>query len=133
MTLRLTKRLTLSLCIFAALMARAQNEPADLDSGGAADPPNRPWLISGQANIIFQAHPGFHSPYEGTNSLLGRGEYKTSLVGTIFTGLQLHRNLRYNTDAIFDLESAGGRGISEALGLAGFTNPGVGRNPNFGP
>src|SRR5665213_2206725 len=28
------------------------------------------YLISGQANIIFQSHPGFHSPYEGTNSCL---------------------------------------------------------------
>jgi hypothetical protein len=149
MILRLIKRLTLSLCIFAALMARAQSDPARGDDAGAADPPhaasnppqltmfdhpaNHPWLISGQANIIFQAHPGFHSPYEGTNSMLARGEYKTSLVGTIFTGLQLHRNLRYNTDAIFDLESAGGRGISEALGLAGFTNLDVVRNPQLGP
>ena len=148
MILRLTKKLTLSLCMFAALMARAQSDTAGVDNGGAADPPhstgrppqltmfdhpaNHPWLLSGQANIIFQAHPGFHSPYSGPNSLLARGEYKTSLVGTLFTGLQLHRNLRYNTDAIFDMESAGGRGISEALGLAGFTNLDVVRNPNLG-
>lgn len=36
-------------------------------------------------------------------------------------------------DAILDVESAGGRGISEALGLAGFTNLDVVRNPNLGP
>ncbi len=54
-------------------------------------------------------------------------------MGTVFTGLQLHRNLRYNTDAIFDLESSGGRGLSEALGLAGFTNLDVVRNPTLGP
>ncbi len=153
MILRLTK-LTLSLCMFTALLARAQSVPVDADNAGADNagagdpahasnrppeltmfdhPANHPWLISGQANIIFQAHPGFHSPYAGTNSMLARGEYKTSLVGTIFTGLQLHRNLRYNTDAIFDLESSGGRGISEALGLAGFTNREVVRNPQLGP
>jgi len=95
-------------------------------------PEDAPYLITGQANIIFQAHGPFHSPYEGINSLLGRGEYKTSLVGTLFLGLQLHHNLRYNTDAILDVESAGGRGISEALGLAGFTNLDVVRNPNLG-
>ena len=50
-----------------------------------------------------------------------------------FWGLQLHRHVRYNTDAIYDLESAGGRGISEALGLAGFTNLDVVRNPQLGP
>lgn len=91
------------------------------------------YLISGQANIIFQAHPGFHSPYEGTNSLLARGEYKTSLIGTLYLGFKLNANPRYETDALYDLESAGGRGVSEALGLAGFTNIDVVRNPNLGP
>ena len=39
-------------------------------------PDDTRYFIAGQANIIFQAHGPFHSPYEGTNSLLGRGEYK---------------------------------------------------------
>lgn len=90
------------------------------------------YLLSGQANIIFQAHPGFHSPYSGPNSLLARGEYKTSMIGTLYTGVELHRQSRYNTELLFDLESAGGRGDSEALGLAGFTNLDVVRNPNLG-
>ncbi len=90
------------------------------------------WLILGQANIVFQAHPGFHSPYAGQNSMLARGEYKTSLVGTLFTAFQLNRNPRYATDAIFNLEATGGRGVSEALGLAGFTNLDVVRNPSLG-
>jgi high affinity Mn2+ porin len=94
-------------------------------------PENAPYYIAGQANIIFQGHGGFHSPYSGPNSLLGGAEYKTSLLGTLFLGLQLHHNLRYNTDGIFNLESAGGRGISQALGLAGFTNLDVVRNPNL--
>ncbi|HEY0794840.1 MAG TPA: carbohydrate porin [Acidisarcina sp.] len=96
-----------------------------------------PWWLSGQANVIFQAHPAFHSPYEGDNSLRARGEYKTSLIGTLFLGYQprflSHRSERYNTDFILDFESAGGRGISQALGLAGFTNLDVVRNPNLGP
>ena len=90
------------------------------------------WLLLGQTNIIFQAHPGFHAPYTGTNSMLPRGEYKVSLVGTLFTAFQLNPKLRYATDVIFDVEAAGGRGISEALGLAGFTNLDVVRNPNLG-
>jgi high affinity Mn2+ porin len=100
-----------------------------------------PWFVAGQSNIIFQAHPSFHSPYQGTNSLQGAGEYKTSLLGTLFLGYQLQRSLhgepsvrnkRYNTEFIADFESAGGRGLSEALGLAGFTNLDVVRNPNLG-
>ena len=90
------------------------------------------YLISGQANIIFQAHAPFHSPYAGPNSLLSRGEYKPSLLGTLYLGYQVNAHPRYATDAILDIESSGGRGISEALGLAGFTNLDVVRNPSLG-
>lgn len=90
------------------------------------------YLISGQANIIFQAHAPFHSPYESMNSLLGRGEYKTSLIGTVFTGFEANPHPKFATDVILDVESTGGRGISEALGLAGFTNLDVVRNPTLG-
>ena len=95
-------------------------------------PESARYLIQGQANVIFQAHAPFHSPYGGANSLLGRGEYKTSLVGTLYLGAQLQHSRRFNTDVILDVEAAGGRGISEALGLAGFTNLDVVRNPNLG-
>jgi high affinity Mn2+ porin len=150
MTQHLASKLTLSLCLFAAAIACAQTTPPSTQSSASpatGDLPESPaapavtvfphpgdtrWLIAGQANIIFQSHPGFHSPYEGPNSLLARGEYKTSLVGTIYTGLELHSNLRYATEGIFNLESAGGRGISEALGLAGATDLDVVRNPNLG-
>jgi high affinity Mn2+ porin len=89
------------------------------------------YWISGQANSIFQAHGHFHSPYEGTNSLLDIFEYKASEVATLYLGYQWHPNTRYNTDFIVDFENAGGRGISEALGLAGNTNLDVVRNPNL--
>jgi high affinity Mn2+ porin len=107
------------------------------DTVGAATtmsphPDNWRYFIAGQANIIFQAHGPFHSPYEGTNSLLSRGEYKTSLLGTLYLGAQIIRNPKFNLDGIFDLESAGGRGDSEALGLAGAPNLDVVRNPNLG-
>ena len=90
------------------------------------------FFAAGQANIIFQADPPFHSPYEGINSFISRGEYKTSLVGTLYLGMQLRRNPLTETDFILDFESAGGRGLSEALGIAGFTNLDVVRNPNLG-
>ena len=96
-------------------------------------PEDSRWWLSGQANIIIQGDLPFHSPYEGTNSFVGRGEYKTSLVGTLFTAFRPTHSIRYNTDLIFDVESTGGRGLSQALGLAGFTNLDVVRNPNLGP
>ncbi len=91
----------------------------------------RYWL-SGQANIIFQGRLPFHSLYEGTNSFRNSAEYKTSMVGTLYTAMRRNRSVRYNTDFIFDMELAAGRGLSEALGLAGFTNLDVVRNPNLG-
>lgn len=86
---------------------------------------------SGQANSILQVHGRFHSPYEGANSLHDVLEYKASEVATLYLGYQWHPNSRFNTDLIVDFENAGGRGISEALGLAGATNLDVVRNPNL--
>jgi len=97
----------------------------------APHPEDSRYWISGQANIIFQGDLPFHSPYEGANSFRNAAEYKTSLVGTVFTALRPTRSIRYNTDLILDVESAGGRGLSQALGLAGFTNLDVVRNPTL--
>jgi hypothetical protein len=85
--------------------------------------------ISGQANIILQWHPSFPAAYSGPNSLHSNAENATSKVYTLFTGLRITRN----TEVLADIESAGGRGISDALGLAGFTNLDVVRNPTLGP
>ena len=92
----------------------------------------RYWII-GQANSIFQLHGNFHSPYQGPNSFTAPFEYKASEVGTLYLGYQLIKNPRYETEVLYDEENAGGRGLSQALGLAGFTNLDVVRNPNLGP
>ena len=90
-----------------------------------------PYWVSGQANSIFQMHGHFHSPYQGPNSLINDFEAKASEVATLYLGYQWHPNTRFNTDFIVDFENAGGRGISQALGLAGNTNLDVVRNPNL--
>ena len=95
-------------------------------------PDEAPYLLSGQANIIFQAHPGFHSPYSDANSLLARGEYKTSMVGTLFLGYALNHDKRYETDFVYDEESSGGRGVSEALGAGGVYELGCSAEPAAG-
>jgi hypothetical protein len=87
-----------------------------------------PWWVSGQINIIFQGHPPFHSPYSGPNSLRAQGETATSHVVTLYTAYQFNRS----TEVLFDVEDASGHGISDALGLAGFTNLDVVRNPQLG-
>ena len=98
----------------------------------APHPEDAIYWISGQANIIFQGRLPFHSLYQGPNSFRNSAEYKTSMVGTLYLAARRNRSIRYNTDFIYDEEEAAGRGLSEALGLAGFTNLDVVRNPNLG-
>ena len=100
----------------------------------APHPSTTRYYIAGQANIIFQAHAPFHSPYAGHQQpSFGRGEYKTSLLGTLYLGAtNSSAPPATRPNSIVNFESAGGRGISEALGLAGFTNLDVVRNPTLG-
>jgi len=87
------------------------------------------WLwVSGQANIIWQGHFAFHGPYSGPNSLKSKKELTNSRVFTLYTGVRLAKG----TEFLFDIESAGGRGISDAVGLGGFTDLDVVRNPTLG-
>ena len=87
-----------------------------------------PWWVSGQINIIYQAHPEFHAAYRGANSLRSTAEHATSTVETLFLGYQLG----HGAEILADVESTGGRGLSDALGLAGFSNLDVVRNPDLG-
>ncbi len=87
-----------------------------------------PFWISGQANIIFQWHPSFPAKYSGPNSFHSHGENATSKVYTLYLGYELTPN----TEVFMDVESAGGHGLSAALGLAGFVNLDVVRNPELG-
>jgi high affinity Mn2+ porin len=85
------------------------------------------WWISGQVNVISQWHPTFHSPYEGHNSLSPQAQDASSRVLTLYTGLRLTNN----AEVLCDVQETGGHGIGEALGLAGFTNLDVVRNPTL--
>jgi hypothetical protein len=115
------------ICIFVFFLAQvavAGEHPATLFSH---EKNSRLW-ISGQANIIFQRHGAFPARYSGENSLRNVPEHATSRVLTLYTAYAL----RPDFEIIADAESAGGRGISDAFGLAGFTNLDVVRNPTLG-
>jgi hypothetical protein len=88
---------------------------------------DRLWL-SAQANFIRQQHSSFDAAYSGPNSFLSSKEHETSRVETLYAGFQITKQL----EILFDLESAGGAGLSNALGIAGFTNVDVVRNPTLG-
>ena len=88
---------------------------------------DRVW-ISAQANFIRQQNPDFPAKYSGPNSFLPGHDHATSRVETLYTGFQITPQL----EILADVESAGGAGLSQALGIAGFTNVDVVRNPTLG-
>jgi high affinity Mn2+ porin len=88
---------------------------------------DRFWLTI-QANYIRQQQPSFPALYSGPNSLSADKEHATSRVETLYSGFRITKNLEF----LFDLESAGGAGLSNALGIAGFPNVDVVRNPTLG-
>lgn len=83
--------------------------------------------VSAQANFIRQQHPTFNALYSGPNSFLPGAEHATSRVETLYTGFRISKQL----EILCDVESAGGAGLSSALGIAGFTNMDVVRNPTL--
>jgi high affinity Mn2+ porin len=122
--------------------SRAQDSPAPPQDSPASNVgsassytlpimfPNQGWdrlWLSGQVNIISQWHPAFPSPYQGPHSLSPEAQDASSRVLTFFTGLRLTGT----TALLCDVQETGGHGIGEALGLAGFTNLDVVRNPTL--
>jgi len=107
---------------------RNESDPADANLTILDHSSTSRFWFSGQINVILQWHPSFKAKYSGDNSLRAEGENATSRVLTLYSGVQLTRT----TEVLVEVESAGGRGISDALGLAGFTNLDVVRNPTLG-
>jgi len=111
------------LCALLPAVALAQ-----ADTTVFPHPDDAPFLAQGQINVITQYHPSFPARYTGDYSLKPDAESATSLVATLYTALQLSPT----TEVAVDVELAAGGGISTALGLAGFTNLDVVRNPTLG-
>ena len=76
------------------------------------------WSYHFQMTLIEQGHLKIRSPYSGKNSLQGNAEQALSITSTFYLG----RRLWKGGAVYFDPEIAGGKGISGAVGLAGFSN-----------
>jgi hypothetical protein len=103
---------------------------------GASDEPvetmfphlaNTRFWLSGQANFIFQTNPPFHADFSGKNSFGPNYQKATSRVLTLYTGVRLNNS----TEILADVEETGGAALSTGLGLAGFTNLDIVRNPSL--
>jgi hypothetical protein len=118
-----------------AFPARAKNpeEPetaippgSDMDFGDHSG--TGPLWLGAEVNSIFQAKPSFPSKIPpGPHSLRSDAEWAISGLATVFLA---YRPLS-TVELILDPEIALGGGLSNALGLAGFTNLDVVRNPTL--
>ena len=104
---------------FAAI-ATAQDQPKTLNQ--------ETFLAGFQATFIEQYLPGFSSKYQGANSLQATPQGRLSDTYTAYLGYRASRVIELYVDP----EMARGGGIGYALGLAGFTNGDVIRNPTLG-
>lgn len=116
----------------AAAPARAHNPEAPENSVRAPEltfldhSGTGPFWFSAQANSILQSHPDFPAKYTGTNSLRPEAEAAISGLLTVYAAFV------YKTaELIVDPEMALGGGLSNALGVAGFPNLDVVRNPTL--
>ncbi|HXY00704.1 MAG TPA: carbohydrate porin [Candidatus Limnocylindrales bacterium] len=139
--------IALALCLFTSLLAPAQDTAPSVDAPATTEQHPQPeagksddplttmfpraewdrWWLSGQANFISQWHPSFPSPYQGKNSLTPEAQDASSRVLTLFTGWRPTGA----TEFLCDVQETGGHGLAEALGVAGFPNLDVVRNPTL--
>jgi len=87
-----------------------------------------PYSLGGQTTVVWQYHPRFHSPYEAANSLRHEHENAVSHSYDLYVGV---RPLPW-LDVYVNPEMIRGGGISDGIGLAGYTNGEVIRQPASG-
>ncbi len=127
-----SRSLILATIVAGAMLAFAHESYAEIDYQSGQDSwfahsETLPWWLSGQGNFVFQWHPRFGADYSGPHSFEHASEQAASEVTTLYTGLELNPTI----EAVLDVESAGGSGLSQVLGLGGFTNVDSVRNPEL--
>jgi high affinity Mn2+ porin len=95
--------------------ALGQAAPVQSESA-VADQKN--WDLRGQLTHEWQWHPAFTAPYSGTNSMNAARETKETTDVTLYAGLRLSGN----SEIWANLEEDQGFGLSDTLGLAGFSS-----------
>ncbi len=97
---------TISCLLLLPALATAQNDTSSQ------------WSVHGQLTLVPQYHFPFKSPYSGNKSLLSREPVKASVTSTLFLAWKPAANWQF----VFNPEMAGGSGLSQTEGIAGFPN-----------
>ena len=83
--------------------------------------------ISGQVNLIAQVNAPFYAAYTGPHSFKPAYDSAFSHVETLYTGFQV----THSGEILFDVEQAGGLGLSQTYGIAGFPNLDANKDPTL--
>jgi len=70
----------------------------------------------GQATLVWQGYPSFRSPYQGPNSLPGKGEGRETFDATLYAGVRLWQGAQLWISPEIDQ----GFGLADTHGVAGF-------------
>ncbi len=76
------------------------------------------WSMHIQSTLVSQSHPSFHSSYAGMNSLSSVAETNHTADATLYLGRRLWKGGEF----YFNEEVDQGFGLSNTLGLAGFSS-----------
>jgi len=76
------------------------------------------YFVHFQQTAIYQYHPAFNAKYSGDNSLVNNEEGAMSITSTLFLDVPMGKHSKVT----FNPELSGGKGLSAAKGLGGFTN-----------
>jgi high affinity Mn2+ porin len=108
-------------CFGAATLAQTtdptQTPDAPADSADAAMAPQA-WAAYGQVTVVEQGYPTFRSAFQGPNSLSAGGQARETGDITAVLGLRLWSGAQ----AWINPEIDQGFGLSDTLGIAGFTS-----------
>jgi high affinity Mn2+ porin len=102
----------MALAAVAFLTTAAANAAPDSDTAA----PDEDYSFHGQLTFVDQYHPGFHSPYRGTNSLDPGSRGNETVAATLSAGLRLWDGGQLYADPEIDQ----GFGLSNTLGVAAF-------------
>jgi len=89
-----------------------------LNTLGQSDSIPQKYSLHFQQTAINQYHGAFAAKYSGDNSLINEEENAMSLTSTLFFDMALWKGANFT----FNPELSGGKGLSQAKGLGGFTN-----------
>jgi high affinity Mn2+ porin len=74
--------------------------------------------VHSQSTFVWQSYPAIRSPYEGPNSLPGRGQGRETVDATLYAGFRLWQGAEVWVNPEVDQ----GHGIADTHGVAGYTS-----------